>query len=161
MEEYQNRQTKMLMRKGVNSSEYFVPPTPETYSLVGTDSDQMLTHVFEHIRDASSTESYRAIQDSETNVAQEQKRVIKTLARKGWTKNMIIYEVQRIYGNDVLIKPEGLDDERGFVMRYGGLGMLMMSGLALAFLARRFRNVKSGVIKTSNNDIRNKLNIKK
>jgi cytochrome c-type biogenesis protein CcmH/NrfF len=36
-------------------------------------------------------------------VAQEMKRIVKTLAKKGWSKNEIVYELQRIYGNDILI----------------------------------------------------------
>lgn len=59
----------------------------------------------------------RAIQDSESPVAIDQKRVIKTLAQQGWSKNEIIYEVQRVFGNDVLIMPEVLDDERSLVGR--------------------------------------------
>ena len=49
--------------------------------------------MFELIRDASATENARAIQDSESVTAKEQKKIIKTLIKKGWTKNEIVYEV--------------------------------------------------------------------
>jgi hypothetical protein len=42
------------------------------------------------------------------------KRIVKTLAKKGWSKNEIVYELQRIYGNDILILKQRLADERGF-----------------------------------------------
>ena len=45
------------------------------------------------IRDASSEENARALQDSETNVAIEQKKMITGLAKKNWTKNEIVGEV--------------------------------------------------------------------
>ena len=41
--------------------------------------------------------------------------MIKTLIKKGWTKNEIVYELQRVFGNDVLILPKKLDDERSFL----------------------------------------------
>jgi hypothetical protein len=47
------------------------------------------------------------------------KKIIKTLAKKGWQKNEIVYEVQRIFGNDVLILKHRLNDERGFFGRFG------------------------------------------
>lgn len=52
-----------------------------------------MNEVYECIRDASSTENIRAIQDSESHVAQEQKKIIKTLIKKGWSKNEVIYEI--------------------------------------------------------------------
>ena len=42
------------------------------------------------------------------------KRIVKTLAKKGWSKNEIVFELQRIYGNDILILKQRLTDERGF-----------------------------------------------
>ena len=71
--------------------------------MLAQSQQNIINEVFECIRDASATENTRAIQDSESLVAQEQKKMIKTLVKKGWSKNEIIYEVQRIYGNDVLI----------------------------------------------------------
>ena len=41
--------------------------------------------------------------------------MIKTLVSQGWTKNEIIYEMQRVFGNDVLILPRSIDDERSFL----------------------------------------------
>ena len=38
--------------------------------------------------------------------------MIKILVNKGWSKNEIIYEMQRIFGNDVLILVRALDDDR-------------------------------------------------
>ena len=38
--------------------------------------------------------------------------MVKTLLNKGWSKNEILFEVQRIYGNDVIIFTKFLDDER-------------------------------------------------
>jgi len=37
--------------------------------------------------------------------------------QQGWSKNEIIYETQRIFGNDVLIVPGVLEDERSFLGR--------------------------------------------
>jgi hypothetical protein len=31
--------------------------------------------------------------------------MIRTLVAKGWSKNEIVYEIQRVFGNDVLILP--------------------------------------------------------
>ena len=50
------------------------------------------------IRDAAAEENARAIQDSESQYAMEQKTMIDILARKGWSKNEIAYEMQRVYG---------------------------------------------------------------
>jgi cytochrome c-type biogenesis protein CcmH/NrfF len=70
-------------------------------------------------------------------VAQEQKKMIKTLIKKGWSKNEIIYEVQRLYGNDVLILKQKLDDERGFVGKYGMPMMFIMAASSFVFAKRR------------------------
>ena len=43
--------------------------------------------------------------------------MIKILVGQGWSKNEIIYEMQRIFGNDILIMTSSLDDERGFLAR--------------------------------------------
>jgi hypothetical protein len=50
------------------------------------------------IRDARSEENARALQDSESNTAIEQKRMINGLVKKGWSKNMVVAEVQRVWG---------------------------------------------------------------
>jgi cytochrome c-type biogenesis protein CcmH/NrfF len=97
----------------------------------------IINEVFECIRDASSVENTRAIQDSESMVAQEQKKLIKTLIKKGWSKNEIVYEVQRLYGNDVLIIKYKLDDERGVVGKYGLPFFLVMAATSLIFIKRR------------------------
>jgi electron transfer flavoprotein alpha/beta subunit len=60
------------------------------------------------------------------------------LVKKGWSKNEIIYEIQRIYGNDVLILKKSLDDERGMVGKLG-LPVAAMFGIATFFLARKLR----------------------
>ena len=49
--------------------------------------------MYEIIRDASSDETPRAIQDSETEVALAQKRMILGLSAKGWRKNDIVAEM--------------------------------------------------------------------
>jgi len=77
--------------------------------------EKAVNECYQYIRDASSTENVRAIQDSESPVAIEQKMVFKSLAAQGWSKNEIVYEVQRIYGNDVLIEAGMLTDERSFL----------------------------------------------
>jgi hypothetical protein len=64
------------------------------------------------------------------------KKIVKTLVKKGWSKNEIIYEIQRVYGNDVLIQRFKLNDERGFVGKYG-LPMTMMASLTLMLFLRR------------------------
>ena len=51
------------------------------------DKEKTINETFEAIRDASSTETARAIQDSEGLVARDQKKMIKILADKGWSKN--------------------------------------------------------------------------
>ena len=40
--------------------------------------------------------------------------MIKILIAQGWSKNEIIYEMQRVFGQDVLIYPKKLDDHRSF-----------------------------------------------
>ena len=57
--------------------------------------------------------------------------MIKILTNQGWTKNEIIYEMQRVFGNDVLILVKSLDDERGMAERllpfcFAGLTVGMM-----------------------------------
>jgi hypothetical protein len=54
------------------------------------------------------------------------KRMIKALVKKGWTKNEVIYEIKRIYGNDVLILKSRVEDDRSFVAKYG-LGIFAFS----------------------------------
>jgi hypothetical protein len=41
--------------------------------------------------------------------------MIQTLVNKGWSKNEVIYEMQRVFGNDVLILAYKLDDDRTFL----------------------------------------------
>ena len=43
--------------------------------------------------------------------------MIKMLVAQGWSKNEIIYEMQRVFGNDVLILTKSLDDERSLAAR--------------------------------------------
>ena len=79
--------------------------------------EAIINSCYECLRDAASTENIRAIQDSEGQTSIEQKRMIKILVGQGWSKNEIIYEMQRIFGNDILIMTSSLDDERGFLAR--------------------------------------------
>ena len=110
---------------------------------INQQREAIVFSVYECIRDASSTENIRAIQDSEGQVSQEQKRMVKMLVAQGWSKNEIIYEIQRVFGNDVLILTNKLDDERGL---FGRTMPFVSLGLAGAFfmLTRRsnaLRNV--------------------
>ena len=57
-----------------------------------TDSS-VIDECFELIRDAGSDENARAIQDSETEIALTQKRLIHGLVKKGWKKNEIVFEM--------------------------------------------------------------------
>ncbi len=63
--------------------------------------------------------------------------MIKTLIKKGWTKNEIVYEVQRIYGNDVLILKTRLDDQRGVVGKFGMPFFLVTACTTLVLIQRR------------------------
>ena len=45
------------------------------------------------IRDARSEENARALQDSESHIAQEMKSMITGLSQKGWDKNEIVAEM--------------------------------------------------------------------
>ncbi len=61
------------------------------------------------------------------------KKIVKTLAKKGWSKNEIVYELQRIYGNDILILKQRLTDERGPVGKFGVPITLSLSAIAFLF----------------------------
>jgi cytochrome c-type biogenesis protein CcmH/NrfF len=74
-------------------------------------------------------------------VAQEQKRLVKTLVKKGWSKNEVIYEMQRVYGNDVLILKSKLHDERGAFAKFGLPLMMMTASGASLLLFRRGRRL--------------------
>ena len=78
------------------------------------NKDILCCNVYEALRDASSYENARAIQDSESITAIEQKKMIQTLIHKGWSKNEIIYEMQRIFGNDILINTKYVDYDKSF-----------------------------------------------
>ena len=84
--------------------------------------------------------------------------------KKGWSKNEIVYEVQRIYGNDVLILKHKLDDTRGIVGQYGVPLTMMMSLTAFLFFRRRrtlFKVVPKVNVESEKEEILRKLNIKK
>ena len=42
---------------------------------------------------------------------------MKHLLSQGWSKNEVVYELQRIFGNDILLNGTYLDDERSFFMQ--------------------------------------------
>ena len=112
-------------------------------TMLQQNQEVILNEVFEAVRDASSTENARAIQDSESNVAQDMKRIVKTLAKKGWSKNEIVYELQRIYGNDILILKQRLADERGFFGKNGVPITLSLSLMGyMLFRQRRVMKVQ-------------------
>ena len=106
-------------------------------TMLQQNQEVIINEVFEAVRDASSTENARAIQDSESNVAQDMKRIVKTLAKKGWSKNEIVYELQRIYGNDILILKQRLADERGFFGKNGVPITLSLSLMGYMFFRQR------------------------
>ena len=56
--------------------------------------------------------------------------MVKILVSQGWSKNEIIYEMQRVFGNDVLILPKNLDDERGLIER---LLPVVLTGTMIGF----------------------------
>eukprot|EP00350_Pseudokeronopsis_sp_OXSARD2_P002036 CAMPEP_0170555198 /NCGR_PEP_ID=MMETSP0211-20121228/13091_1 /TAXON_ID=311385 /ORGANISM="Pseudokeronopsis sp., Strain OXSARD2" /LENGTH=132 /DNA_ID=CAMNT_0010864863 /DNA_START=64 /DNA_END=462 /DNA_ORIENTATION=+ len=105
------------------------------------DQERIRGEVYEMIRDASSSETARAIQDSESNVAKEQKRMINTLIGKGWSKNEVVYEIQRVYGNDVLILQDKLTDDRPFHKKHL-FSFLVISSLTSLALWRRHRSLR-------------------
>ena len=60
--------------------------------------------------------------------------MIKILIAQGWSKNEIIYEMQRVFGNDILILPKKLDDNRSFLHKTLPYVMLTVTvGGALIF----------------------------
>ena len=71
------------------------------------------------VRDARSEENARAIQDSESNTAIEMKRFIRCLVQKDYKMNQIIYEVQKVWGTDILILPKQIEDNRPRIIKYG------------------------------------------
>ena len=65
--------------------------------------------------------------------------MINGLVRKGWSKNEIVAEVQRVWGQDVLILPHMLDDERTFALKYGPK-LFMFTVLFTPFALRMMRS---------------------
>ena len=63
--------------------------------------------------------------------------MIKMLVGQGWSKNEVIYEMQRVFGNDVLIFPQSVDDERSLAAK---LVPPLATGLMVGLLAFRFRS---------------------
>ena len=67
--------------------------------------------------------------------------MIRILANKGWEKNEIIYEMQRVFGNDVLIHTKLLHDERSWIGKNKfiiGFGLLGFMG----FMFHRYRTLR-------------------
>ena len=79
----------------------------------------LVSDVFMMVRDARSEENARAIQDSESNTAIEMKRFIRCLVQKDYKMNQIIYEVQKVWGTDILILPKQIEDNRPRIIKYG------------------------------------------
>ena len=112
--------------------------------IITQSREGMVSEVFECIRDATSYETARAIQDSESSVAMEQKKMIRTLVAKGWSKNEIVYENQRVFGNDVLILPERLHNEANVLGSVILPGLFMTFGLGmLAYRRKRFQKISN------------------
>ncbi|CAI2378166.1 unnamed protein product [Moneuplotes crassus] len=102
---------------------------------------ELLTYIFMNTRDGTATESIRVIADSEGYVGKRQKKMIKTLVRKGWSKNEIFYEMQRVFGNDVVTENKAFDDESKPLLTAGVvlLPVLFCGSLFLLRQARRIR----------------------
>ena len=63
--------------------------------------------------------------------------MINGLVKKGWNKNEIISETQRVWGQDVVILPQMIDDDRSIASKYGlkmFTGMVLMTPLAMRFI---------------------------
>ena len=73
--------------------------------------------------------------------------MIKILVAQGWSKNEIIYEMQRVFGNDVLILTNRLDDERSLAARF--LPVFALTLTAGFFFLTQKRINTGGVIKAS------------
>ena len=129
----------------------------------------LVSDLFMMIRDARSEENARAIQDSESNTAIEMKRFIRCLIQKDCKMNQIIYEVQKVWGNDVLILPKQIEDNRPRVIKYGlpfmttlifvvpiTLMFLRRSNLGGGFLSSQISTSK----KNLKSEVFSKLNIK-
>ena len=129
----------------------------------------LVSDLFMMIRDARSEENARAIQDSESNTAIEMKRFIRCLIQKDCKMNQIIYEVQKVWGNDVLILPKQIEDNRPRVIKYGlpfmttlifvvpiTLMFLRRSNLGGGFLSNQISTSK----KNLKSEVFSKLNIK-
>lgn len=67
--------------------------------------------------------------------------MMKLLVKKGWEKNEIIYEMQRVFGNDVLIHVRMLDDERTLFGRVG-LPLFYIFSISGIVMLSRFRQVR-------------------
>ena len=123
----------------------------------------IINEVFQMIRDASTTENARAIQDSESNVAIEQKHMIHCLAHKGWSRNEIVGEMQRIWGQDVLILPENLLDNRPFYQKFGYrfFSVFFMAAVVSPILVRRSVQYRSSgrMTKAQKDAIKSKLKL--
>ena len=93
------------------------------------------------IRDARAEETARALQDSESLTAIEQKRMIFGLAKKGWSTIDIVSELQRVWGQDVLILPEKLDGSKNFASRMMGpsIGAIFMIPAFIYFMRKNTR----------------------
>jgi len=70
----------------------------------------------------------------------DMKKIIHTLIQKGWTENEIVFELQRIFGNDVLMDGQKINDERSLLARSVFPSIFMMTfGLISLSVIRRKR----------------------
>ena len=63
--------------------------------------------------------------------------MINGLVKKGWSKNEVVAEVQRVWGQDVVILPNMLDDNRSAMAKYGIkmiFGCMCMTPFVFRFL---------------------------
>eukprot|EP00347_Sterkiella_histriomuscorum_P016686 403352247 len=141
MENFRGKISGWIMNAGIDTGIMDITDEknrPSNRQIQEKNTERTLQIVQESIRDASSTENARAIQDSESPTALDQKRLIKTLTKKGWSTNEIIYEVQRVFGHDVLIRPSNLEDERTWHRRYGAaIKIFAVLGALMLFKVKR------------------------
>ena len=71
--------------------------------------------------------------------------MLKILISEGWSKNEIVYEMQRVFGQDVLIHPQKLDDDRTFTHKFLPF-MSLTFAVGGAFVFRRMMQIKKSQI---------------
>lgn len=73
----------------------------------------------------------KSIDDSDSENAQIQKYLVKTMMRKGFTDTEILLEIQRVYGNDCVTEPDKI--------KPGNSMQLLALCFRIAFINNRFK----------------------